>query len=354
MSSKLGQLQQFPFTVGPMVGLTHLAFRELICDFFPNDFRPLLFTEMLSTLRLPSERFDVAEELRTTAVERGYLIPQILGNQGDFIRKSLTKLQLLEPWGIDINMGCPVKKTLRHNWGVKLMGDPRYAAEVVKTARDSFNGPLSVKLRCGLDKADDVFIADFTAAIEEAGADWISVHARLKADKHKGKPNFALVSRLKTKRKIPIFGNGGIQNLNDAKAVVEDHGLDGAMIGRAATARPWLLAQIAYDRGFAEFVNPLGETKAIPPQNLEEEGLLYLWSMERLCHHLDATCNSDQSRMKKFRFYITMSHRWLKFGNAFYRRCMKVKAWPEMSSMIKDYRQSLVSFPMLERISLLQ
>jgi len=44
----------FPAMIAPMVGISHVAFRELIRSYTPVGVRPLIFTEMLSTRRLPS------------------------------------------------------------------------------------------------------------------------------------------------------------------------------------------------------------------------------------------------------------------------------------------------------------
>lgn len=67
--------------------------------------------------------------------EETQLVPQILGNEEKAISESIRKLEDWGAEGIDINMGCPVQKALRHNYGVSLMGDPEYAAEVVRMAK---------------------------------------------------------------------------------------------------------------------------------------------------------------------------------------------------------------------------
>jgi hypothetical protein len=59
------------------------------------------------------------------------LVPQLLANEDRFIGESVRKLEAIAPAGIDI--GCPVKKALSHNWGV-LMGHIGFAAEVIRTA----------------------------------------------------------------------------------------------------------------------------------------------------------------------------------------------------------------------------
>ncbi|SMF07010.1 tRNA dihydrouridine synthase [Pseudobacteriovorax antillogorgiicola] len=342
----------FPFMVGPMVGLSHVAFRELIRSFTPANLDIKLFSEMLSTLRLPSERLDLSEELQITKRDRGSMIPQILGNEEWYIERSLRKLDHLEPWGIDINMGCPVKRTLRHNWGVRLMGDEDYAARVVETTRRHYQGPLSVKMRCGLKKEDPAYIDSFTAKLEAAGADWITIHARLQAEKHRGDANWSALTSVKKARKIPVVGNGDIQTSSDAIDMIEKYGLDGAMIGRAATARPWILWQIAHDLGL-ELEAPEGFSSPVPPRSREDEGMAYLMAVERFIALVDKHFENETKKVRKIRFFVTHSHRWLTFGHSFYSRCMKAKSIEALADTVRRYRETVSSFPMSERINLL-
>src|SRR5262249_20737035 len=89
---------RFPFFVGPMVGVTHVAFRELIRAYPPPGLSPLLFTEMLSTRRLPSQDPYRDEILFSSPGERAF-IPQLLGNEERFIAPSIEKLMRQGPWG---------------------------------------------------------------------------------------------------------------------------------------------------------------------------------------------------------------------------------------------------------------
>ena len=187
MSTRLRQLRiDFPFLVAPMVGLSHVAFRELIRVYTPPSIDALIFTEMLSSRRLPSARLERAENL-FVAENESYLVPQLLGNEERLIAPSIEKLLELRPWGIDINMGCPKNKTLSHNWGVLLLGDKNYAAEVVRVTKKNSPVPVSVKLRAGMgDKIDLNYLDEFTAALEEAGVDWMTIHCRPRKQKHPG------------------------------------------------------------------------------------------------------------------------------------------------------------------------
>ncbi|MGH9425396.1 MAG: tRNA-dihydrouridine synthase, partial [Terriglobia bacterium] len=179
-----GKRVDFPIMFAPMAGLSHVAFRQVVRSYLPAGVSTLLFTEMLSTRLLPDE--DVGQTPQTqVAPGEEDLIPQLLGNDERLIAQSLEKLTAIRPAGIDINMGCPVSKVLKHNWGVALMGDIGYAEKVVRETRRLTALPLSVKMRTGLTD-DPEYLVDFARMLQEAGADWITLHPRIQAHHRKG------------------------------------------------------------------------------------------------------------------------------------------------------------------------
>jgi tRNA-dihydrouridine synthase len=335
--------------VAPMVGLTHAAFRHLLRHFTPKGLDPLLFTEMLSTRRLPFERLDRVDELRTLPGET-HFIPQLLGNEESYIAASIKKLMPLQPWGFDINMGCPAKQTLKHNWGVRLLGDAAYAARVVSMTKRHSPVPVSVKMRCGQEKADFSFLDDFTSHLEEAGADWLTIHARTQTQKHKGEANWEMISSLAPKRRIPLVVNGDIQTADDAVTILRDLAVDGVMIGRAATARPWILWQIASRLGYSEA--PLGMEGYKPPEGPEEEGRAFLQSILVFIDFLHRYFEDDDKKLRRLRFHVINAHKWFFFGHAYYSRCMKAKSLDEVRSMTIESLERY-HFPMSGRINLI-
>lgn len=340
----------FPFLVGPMVGLTHVAMRELIRYYTPDELHPLLFTEMLSTLRLPSERLDLADELKIGPCEKGLLIPQLLGNDEWYIERSIRKLSALSPFGYDINMGCPVKKTLRHNWGVRLMGDADYAGRVVSMTKKHSQIPVSVKMRCGLHESDVGFVSRFTDTLEENGLDWLTIHARSKEQKHSGSADWQAVGKVRARRSIPVVLNGDVQTADDAIRAMSEHQVDGVMIGRAATARPWILWQIADRLGLG--LTPKAFSPGTkPPSSAQEEGAYYLDSLLLFVDLLQRYSTNESKKLKRFKFYLITSQKWLFYGHSFYGRCMKCKDLDEVKVFIEGFKRDVV-FPMSQRITL--
>lgn len=333
--------------VAPMVGISHVAFRELIKSYTPEGIDALRFTEMLSTRKIPNERLSDVFELQAAKGET-HFIPQILGNEERFIGPSLKRLAELNPWGFDINMGCPVSHTLRHNWGVRLLGDVGYAAEVVSMTKRHTSLPVSVKLRGGSgDAVDTDFLLNFTAALENAGADWLTVHARGWGQGHKGAAHWQAAGEVAQARKIPVVANGDIQTADDALRVLQQYRVDGIMIARAATARPWILWQIAERLGCKNA--PAGRSGEKAPTSLEEESREYFRALVQFAKLLDQYIDDQEYAVRKFQFFVLTSSKWFAFGHALWKRTIKAKTISDMIAMVEEYGSSF-EFPMYERV----
>lgn len=327
----------FPFMIAPMVGLSHVAFRELVRSYTPAGVNALRFTEMLSTRKLPSERLESTNELKT-AQDETFFVPQLLGNEEKFIGPSVTKLMKVKPWGFDINMGCPQSHVLKHNWGVRLMGNADYAADVVRMVKRHTDRPVSVKLRGGADKdVDTDYLLGFTDALEKAGVDWLTIHPRPRAAKHEGTANWDAVRRVAQARSIPVIANGDIQTADDAIAIVTEYGCDGAMIARAATARPWILWQIADKLGIE--AKPEGRENDSVPTTPEEEAAEYYRAFIKYIDLILHYFGEGDFGLQKARFYAATGSKWFLFGHSFWRVTTKAKSLAEMRVAIAEYAE---------------
>ncbi len=303
------QLNDFPINLAPMVGLSHVALRKSLDKYFPKSANILMPTEMLNSRRLPGQVLGETPQTMKFHKERN-LHPQILGNDEKFIKKSVEKLV---DWGasaIDINMGCPVKKALKHNYGVALMGDINYAAHVVKVTKQSSPIPVSVKLRAG-EENDPQKLLEFCEALCDAGADWLTLHPRLASEKRKGQADWSQIKYLKDQLGVPIIGNGDIQTLDDIVGMLEQTHCDAVMIGRALTCKPWIITQYAHRMNYELEQEQID----LIPKSPEEE-------FSRYCDFLIDFVNNcflffePHEAMKRIRFFIRVGHVWINFGHS--------------------------------------
>ncbi len=289
-----------------MVGLSHVSFRRLVRSYLPQGVSTLFPTEMLNSRRLPSQKFENNPFTLKDADEND-LCPQLLGNDERFLKPSLQKL---EDWGaqaVDINMGCPEQKILKHNYGVSLMGDSQYAKKVVEMVIKNTDLPVSVKLRAGLQR-DESFLLDFCQNLEQAGASWLCLHPRLAAEKRRGSADWQQICLLKNHLKLPIVGNGDVQVAEDVLKMRRETQCDGVMVGRALTARPWLFWQLGKKLGLPD---PLG--KNLCPETPTQEAYEYGQALQRFLHFCAEDFNEKEA-LRRFRFLVKVGHGWLNYG----------------------------------------
>jgi tRNA-dihydrouridine synthase B len=337
----LGGQMNFPLALAPMVGLSHVAFRRVLREYLPSGAVTIWPTEMLNSRRIPNENLKTTPETMRSDDETE-LVPQILGNEEEPIAKSVVRLE--QEWGaqgIDINMGCPVKKALSHNYGVSLMGDADYAAEVVRMTVRHTRLPVSVKLRAG-HQNDLPYLMKFVKGLEDAGASWITLHPRTTEQKRRGRADWSQIREVRNSLCIPVIGNGDVQVAEDVLNLREETGCDAVMAGRALTARPWMLWQLGERLGFAP---PRGREGQRAPQTQEEEGAEHGRSLKRLSQYMEEYFPGDLG-MRKFRFYVRTSSPWLTFGHDLYARSCKAKTFSELNEALDAFfarEQSMVA-----------
>lgn len=320
----------FPVCLAPMVGLSHMGLRLLVREYMPEGAKTIWPTEMLSSFRLPKEDFEVLFEAKKLESEDN-IVPQILGNDESYISQSVQKLKAWGAKGIDINMGCPVKKALKHNYGVALMGDPKYAAEVVKMTVRSSDLPVSVKLRAGHQNDKDVF-NQFVSGLVDAGASWITLHPRTPEMKRRGKADWSQIKYLKDSFPIPIIGNGDIQTADDVFRMLSETNCDMVMAGRALTIRPWLMWQVGERLGLK---NPLGRSGPAP-QNSYEEGEEFKRACFKFLEIMKEHC-PEYLGLRKIKFFITNAHPWLEYGHTLYTWTIKAKTYEQMEDALARF-----------------
>lgn len=208
----------------PLAGISDVVFRGLIRKYGS---KCLMTTEMISSEMLcnnSNPRIIKFEEFEYP------LSFQLVGHKID---KMTTAAKIITPYAsmIDINCGCPVKKVVVSGDGSAMMKTPKLASDILKSIKDSTNLPVSVKCRLGWSKDEENYI-DFAKTMEEAGADFITLHARTRSAMYEGHADWEKIALLKKELNIPVFANGDIKSLEDAKKCLKITKCDGISIGR--------------------------------------------------------------------------------------------------------------------------
>ena len=267
MSNRVDALIQSQVSLAPMAGITDYVLRSLVRKYSKS---ALITTEMISSEYLAQTingRSGV--EILKRDENHSPISYQISGHKPHMMRQAAEFLSDYADM-IDINMGCPVKKVVGGQDGCALMRNPQLAADLVKAVKDGTDKPVSVKFRLGYN-ADEMNYVEFGQKMQEAGAEFITIHARTRAQMYCGNADWSKIKKLTENIDIPVFANGDITSIEDAVNCLELSGANGVAIGRGALGDPTLIGRI-------EHYFATGEKLPLPP--LEER-------LEMLKNHLD-------------------------------------------------------------------
>lgn len=266
-NERVNNLIKARVSLAPMAGITDYVLRTLVRRYSPD---ALLTTEMISSEYLAQTlngRSGV--EILKRDDNHSPISYQISGHKPYMMKQAAEFLSKFADM-VDINMGCPVKKVVGGQDGAALMRNPNLAIDLVKAVKEGTDKPVSVKFRLGY-TVDEMNYVEYGQQMQEAGAEFITIHGRTRSQMYSGHADWAKIKKLKENVDIPVFANGDILTVDDAIECLELSGADGVAVGRGAIGDPTLIARIAH-------YLKTGEKIPVPP--LEER-------VEMLKFHLD-------------------------------------------------------------------
>lgn len=228
-------LENFPFILAPMAGVTDVGFRAVASSFGAD----ATVTEMLSVRAMAHNPKKTGFMTLTTADEK-VKIAQIFGHEEEYMKQAVQSPLLEKFDSFDINMGCPAPKIVKNGEGGALMDNLPLASRLISSTKSATNRALSVKFRKG-NKTENFL--EFARMCEESGADFVTFHARTVGQGYSGHADYDAIATVASKLKIPVIGNGDVvdeKSLKDMKAT----GVKGVMIGRGAMGRPWIFDEL--------------------------------------------------------------------------------------------------------------
>lgn len=224
--------------LAPMAGITDYPMRRLVSSFGSGN----IVSEMVAINAL-SRKNAKTWRIADVRQEPYKVVVQLVGGEPDLFVDAAQFAYELGAYSIDINMGCPVKKIVGNNSGSYLMKDISLAERIIKKVVQATPLKVSVKFRKGWDSSH-INAVEFAQMCENAGASYITVHGRTRAEFYSGQADWDIIASVKQAVKIPVIGNGDVTSPQKAKELLTYTGADGVMVGRAALGNPWLIAQI--------------------------------------------------------------------------------------------------------------
>jgi len=232
--------------LAPMEDVTDTVFRQIIREAGAPD---LLMTEFTSTDGLCSvARAKVVGRLRFEQKEKP-LVAQIWGTRPENFLRVAREVREMGFDGLDINMGCPVRKITRGGGCGALINNPSLAAELIAAAREGAGSiPVSVKTRIGVTKPVP---EEWLGFLLSQGIAALTVHGRTVSQQSEGLADWGAISlavKLRDQAGVStrVVGNGDVKTPETFRRRLQETGVDGIMIGRGVFENLFLFRAVDY------------------------------------------------------------------------------------------------------------
>jgi len=273
--------------MAPMAGITDMAFRTICRELGAG----LVYTEMIVAKGIYYKNSRTRKMLEVDDREKPVGM-QVFGNDPDIIAEVCAEFGTGDDIClVDINMGCPVPKIVRNGEGAALMREPELAAKIVSGLKKKISKPVTVKIRKGYTQKE-INAVEFARAMEDAGADAVTVHGRTRNQMFKGDADWDIIRQVKENVKIPVIGNGDIFDPEDAVRMMQQTGCDGVMVARGALGNPWIFRQI----------RQLLDGKDMEYPSPQEKADMFMEHLKRAlpCHGEKVACLRMQKHIKYY------------------------------------------------------
>lgn len=238
--------------LAPMEDVTDTVFREIILGISEVNTLNVLFSEFTSIDGLlhpvggpkVSHRLLISQTEKQLIKKNGVkIVAQIWGSDPEKFYRAAKKISEEYDFdGIDINMGCPVKKIVKQASCSELIKYPELSKEIVLATKNGSTLPVSVKTRTGIKQHETEKWIDTLLSVKP---ECITLHCRTQkmmsdypAEWNEMKK--AVDVRNSGNYDTILMGNGDVVSLEEAYSKINEYGIEGAMIGRGIFKNPWL------------------------------------------------------------------------------------------------------------------
>ncbi len=248
------EMKKPAFTLAPMEDVTDTVFRSFVVRFASPHYLRMVMSEFLSVdgflhpeggEKVKHRLFVHSREREVLKAKNIRIVAQIWGTDPEkFYRASRRIAEEYDFDGMDINMGCPMKKIIKNGACSALILNPSLAQEIIQATKEGSRLPVSVKTRPGMRSWETGrWIEDLLAARPAA----ISIHGRIQKQLYTGEADWneirkAVEIRNALNPEVVIHGNGDVFDIATGIRRIEESGVDGIMIGRGILKNPWFFA----------------------------------------------------------------------------------------------------------------
>lgn len=225
--------------LGPMAGITTLAYREFMKPFGVA----LSVSEMISDCGINYKNPRTMSYLATSKEDRPVAL-QLFGFNAENAKNAIAVLEANADYDmLDINLGCPVHKVTKTGAGSAWLKEPEklydYMREVVKASHH----PVSAKIRLGWDSSS-INVREISSLLDKAGISLLTVHARTAVQGYSGFPDWEVIRDLGDSLSIPLCVSGDIFTPEAAIHAMSIAKASYVMVARGGVGNPELVTNI--------------------------------------------------------------------------------------------------------------
>ncbi len=203
------------------------------------------------------------------------VIAQLLGGQCEPMALNAARAIELGAPAIDLNFGCPAKTVNNHDGGAALLKNPHRVHDVTRAVRNAIPADRTVSAKMRLGFSDKNYFLEIAKAAEEAGAAWITVHARTRDEGYRPPAHWEYIARIREELNIPVIANGEVWSVEDYWKCREVTGCSHVMIGRGLMSKPDLAFAIKNSHPHYAWTEYMDFVRTFAHTNLAARGESY-------------------------------------------------------------------------------
>ncbi|CAG8496710.1 878_t:CDS:10 [Paraglomus occultum] len=157
---------------------------------------------------------------------------------------------------VDLNTGCPIDLVFSKGGGSALLREHGKLGKMLVGMQRVLDIPVTIKLRTGIDDKKPT-AEKLVPKLEKWGIALASLHGRSRQQRYTKLADWDYISKVSSTieeyrktDKINFFGNGDLLSYEDYYQHMNEHNVDGVLVGRGALVKPWLFEEIKTRRNW--------------------------------------------------------------------------------------------------------